>query len=407
MGSYYFDRQERDSYRTRMDEEIRKFATLGLLRKVNDSITNDVIISYIDRKLTNCGGYPGSVASEVIAGQASFSEGMKKMTREYLTNMFWKNLTKCVYGTPYNLGYDGGWHDGCRNDRCKEIKTIRKFPVTILRAIDTIHISSALRLWDAKNAIETLHSVVVPKDPAVPSWKSANRFGHSVDYTKFDVPNPRQLRTIGALRSILTNYLYNATNRRTIPNDAEKELAIDLAEIMNIMFDDVGFPMAYDIRSTYNYAIQQLTKSDSSSIFAKRWEENVFDHYARMVSIPAANQTQGKNYVAVVSTLGHLSPNAALCNRLLEFSGNVSSPYVYEPSMNVEFLKTITPVKIPEVVVYIFTELNLQITKLRLAQELYRRHRNGENIGGTILSDPCDVPCCPDEVEYQHGRIVA
>lgn len=405
MASCYFG-NTRESYTSRLNNEIRKFATFGLLRKVNDSITNDVVISYIERKLdgnlASCScAYPYGLAGAVMCGQASFSEGIKKMTKEYLVNMFWKNFAKCVYGCRYNLGAVE-----CGHGLGKEVKTIRKFPVQILRALDTVRIGSASRLWDAKNAIETLYSVVVPKDSSAPSWRKKDRFGYyTTEYDGFDVPNPRHIRTIGVMRSILSNYLYNAPNRRSIPNDAEKELAIDLAEIMSIMFDDIGFANAYNIRSTYNYAIHQLSKSGPEATFAKRWESTMFDCYSRMISVPQPNEKDGKSLVSIVSLLGHLSPNAALCNQLLRLCGNLSHPWQQESTLNEEFLKSITPVKIPEVVVYIFTELNLQLTKLREAQDLFERYKRGENIGSMVYSCTDEECCDPDY--YGHGRVVA
>ena len=360
--------------------ETRKFATLNLLRKVNESVTDDVVVSYIDRKMSGCCTYD-VMTKGAQYGTVPFPDGIRKMTKDYLTRMFWKNLRNITFRSLE--GVNCLWSSN-------KIRTVRKFPKKILHALDTVHIHSTSRLWDVKNAIDTLYSVVVPKDVDGATYKDYFRSRAGIGT---DILSPKHIRVICALKSVLSNYMY-ANFDRSIPNDAEKTLALDLLETLSILSDEVGFFSAYRARAAYAYAV---TKNHD---YCNRYLDGIVSHMMKVTYYGLSHDVdQREEYAADVALLSHLSPNAAICNKILTVRGSVDRPYFTESDIDIEFLKKITPVPIPEVVVYLWTEINMQLRKLEIAKSVYRDFKNGKDVGGLIFygNDPCceaEIGCC-------------
>jgi len=373
-----------DEYRRFVDGATtlaRSFAAIGLMRKVTESTPYDLVFTYVYRHMRNSAPYwnlsdhayfnsakkeskTQLTVWEDNADKLRIPEGLKKMAKDYLIRTFWRNLTTIgssleVYRDPKR------WVGGV------DVPVVRRFPKNVLNVLGTLNINPGLRLWDARSAISDLHAVAVPKgtEYVEPDIKS------------FDIMRAREIRNVGTLISILSNYSWNEGNRRTIPNEAERNIVLDLLDSLLTLFGCDSYTSSYGKRACYEYTI--ATGKDGIC-------RNMVGPGG--ISIPKRIYARyGVNVPAIVARLSRLTPEAALCHPLLS-RGNLDSilnNFRYD-SLNETVLEQTVPNPIPEVVAFLNAELTLQLMKSEVCKRALRDYNNGKPICGFDESGACD-----------------
>lgn len=402
-----FHCSSRDEIVRASSELVRSFAVIGLLRHVKEATPTDMICTYIIRTNQSWGlrskvndincqnsnrKYQMTVRDSQRADKLKqFPAGIVRMSKDYLIREFWKHIdhllsTSCMR-VSNGCGRFGGSEDG---------KLLRMFPNEVLKVLRCIQINQSSRIWDARNAIGSLHAVCTPIMFEKPNWLISTKYSGKFDKTQFDIIRTPEERSLSALLSVLDNYCWQVDNRAHIPNDTEKNLLLDLIESLIVMFGCGQFAENFVLRQVYEYSRLQ------DSFGGRKGISNDFSQY-QFSKFNDRNEkceywNNGVN--AIIERLRHLSPEAAICTGYI---GNNFWDSVL--ANNPDVLKTQTPQPYREVSLYLKAELEVQRQKREYASQVLEAIKNGAFDPSKIsysgsgrdgcMCDPAG--CCPED----------
>lgn len=392
----------------------RAFAVIGLMRRVKSATPLDLIINYLDATHKCCGSIndivwdairshdPERTSGDHISDNALrghvpvIPDGIYRMAKSYLVRRFWKNVKYLIDSRNLNYASYGTIYDPHANSTMA-----RLYPKDVITVLGSLHINSNCNLWDARNAIANLHAVVTPTMFDTPKWATwrncCDRLGSSTvnrtqDLMAIGTP---QARNIASLWCILTNYIWrNSDSQKDIPNDAEKEILLNLIEIFVIMFSgNISFNDAYRFRQTYEYA----------RIGSYMGTTNVYVPYEgrrNFLGLIRYSRTYNNEFVStVVDALKHMSPEAALCINTLDRNWCGGARRWYGDGQE-KLLMELNPAPINEVKVFLNTEFNIQIKKADAIKRVLEDLASGQlnripgyrGCGDAKCPEPCE-PC--------------
>lgn len=371
-------------YIDKRKEMSRSLAAIGLLRIVKDRTPQDLVYYYASNVLSgnsyglrevtvDAKSLPRSPWSTEPLTSREYQDlnalqempnGVLKMSKDYLVRCFWKQIRHIMSNVSFSTSVfsNGG-------------TIVRQFPKSVLQTIRSLNVSPTLKLWDARNAIASLHAAVVPSTFTLPDWvKRGSSYPRSLSHTD---PNPsmmgyadtNHMRNIMALRNTLDNYLWNPTHCSSIPNDSEKAILLDLLEIFVIMFsEDMSFYNGYIEKQVYEYSIS-TTRTDAEFTIPPYMARCRFSDNARM--------------------LGNISPELATC---IDTSSRSCSNGLM-PTLGHDGVPADTPVY-AQVREYLKQELYITHLKIEFLTDLERKCKDtGEEI----------VRCIREEEELCEG----
>ena len=396
-----FHCSSRDEIVRASSELARSFAVIGLLRHVKEATPTDMICTYITRTNqswgliskvheVNCAKsnlkYQMTVRDNHDADKLKqFPAGIVRMSKDYLIREFWKHIDHLRSSSCMRINNYCGQFGGSENGRL-----LRLFPNEVLKVLRCIQINQSSRIWDARNAIGSLHAVCTPIMFEKPNWLLSTKYGGKFDKTQFDVIRTPEERSLSALISVLDNYCWQVDNRAHIPNDAEKNILLDLIESLIVMFGCGQFAENFVLRQVYEYSRLQ------DSFGGRKGLPNDFSVYQfRQFDDRQEINDHWRNGVEmIIERLRHLSPEAAICTGYI---GNNfwDSVLVNNP----DILKAQTPQPYREVSLYLKAELEVQRQKKNYAGRVLEAIKKGEfdpskiSYSGSGDDTECEAPC--------------
>ena len=377
----------------------RAFAVIGLMRRVKSATPIDLVVNYledthsqgpreliwqvIDANEPENSRNGDQIRESAMRGRSPMiPDGIYRMAKGYLINKFWQNIHYLMDSYHIRSNCHGSIEDRYRN---QPISALRLYPKEVINTLGGLKINSNCDLWEARNAIANLHAVVTPVMLDTPSWMKTQKYGQQSNLMAI---GPSQARNVSALWCVLNNYLWKHDGSKDIPNDAEKEILLNLIETFVIMFGgecDYSFSDLYKFRQTYEYA---RIGSFMSASPTKLGYGN-----GRGVYFGDETSCDGRAFVpARIETLQYMSPEAALCIGDMTEGGY---SYYYDSARS-ETFKRINPVPINEVKVFLNVEYVAQLKKRNAARDFMERMREGRAPTRYGYDAPCEapVPCC-------------
>ena len=380
-------------------EYDRALATIGLLRHVTDAVPVDAVCVYSNqtkqpygiRQLTEKIGYYDHWYSEkpqkTIRDEKEDTKeyvipnSLIKMTKDYIARSFWNQIDHLRGGDRICID------TGCCWDRGDMNATVRAFPKDVLNTIAGLRLSKYANLWDSKNAIAALHAVCVPDSFERPKYF----FRDNAPTT--DVLKIEHKRNISILSTILSNYCWNATNRQSVPNQAEKNLLLDLIESLTILFglssdgNRSGFFDNYARKQIYEFARTTDKLDRSRNLRFLSAQGATFD---TRVGQGSWDLSRTNKYI---EDIRHISAEAAICLRTVASDPNDPRTYSFVP--NPTELAKLKPQPLNEVAIYLSIERNVAWIKARKLQGYLQERERREN--GECVCEPC---CAEDPCGY-------
>jgi len=388
-------------------ERARSFAMVGLLRQVKEATPLDMVCTYIiqtnqpwglrdrvddldwskrDRTYCNALSIRGNANADRLR---RFPEGIVKMSKDYLIRMFWKQIDHlrsqaCMHvsasGIEFTKGdYRTGW---CPTN------VMRTYPRAVLDALAACHIHHNSRLWDAQHAIGALHAVCTPLMLDRPSWVRPG-CGFEADKRQFDTMKGNHSRAIACLESMLNDYCWNTNNRSHIPNDAEKNILLDLIECFLVMFGPESFANSFRARQVYEYCrIGDVMSNQSCGCRRCGCGES-----ADVSSGEVGYNSWARGRHEIFEKLKHLSPETAIC------AGRLIDSYMRDLGTCVEVMREINPQPSKEVELFLRAEFEVQIQKEKASEEIRKqisegRYGDDDRYNGRCSCEPCEpAPC--------------
>ena len=370
----------------------RAFATLGLLRKVTNRAPLDLLLTYCSLTHGNRNGWvmETRINDEIrkmfsdtdISKYALYDDsgavkptaipdGIIRMAKDYLVRMFWTQLEGVK---EYVNGYyraDGSFDDD-------GVCAFKIFPKRLLDTIRTVRISPNFKLWDARNAIQDIHTACVGNYGEMPEWMAdpRRRMDNFVRRDKMGTLEDIHVRNLQSLRVVIDNYRWNNLTKLSIPNEVEKNLLIDFYEIMVMMFSKMQYASAYCHKQSYDYFCKHNDDSEPPAMKIT----NSFNETSETKT--GYHLTESVN-----PHLRYLTPEAAICIDLSKCDLN-SSVCEYD-------WKKVNRDLVPEVHPYLFTEQVVVRHKMRKARKILEKFGVGRS---SCCCDPCDAeaPCVPE-----------
>ena len=364
------------------------FAMIGLMRHVNLTAPLDLINVYVDQ--TNQTWAFKSIvrtndvsnwmierpivdirASRQMDKMVNVPSGLVNMAKDYLARSFWKKIDflrdVLNYATPEASMIR---RDNCPSNEATERMT---YPKSVLNTLIGIRLSNYASLWDSRNAIEAIHAVCTPVLLERPDWLSKKEsFRPCCNPGSSDTMKDGHRRVLETMLTILDNYCWNEGNRKTIPNQAEKGLLLDLIESLITLKCGNNFASTFIRRQCYEYARLEDVYHLSIPNYEMRFNIKNFTN--------TNNTIPEVRIDAFVDGLKHLSAEAALCLNVVVNKCNWGM-------FSEELLKKMKPQPLNEVAIYLKTNVTLQRWKYSRAKELLKKEDDGRWEG-----DP--VPCC-------------
>lgn len=385
----------------------RTFAAIGLLRHVTDAIPLDAIAVYLrqtdqrwmlgnmtklfsnweDKDIPKIDFYNRSNR------EAYIPNGIVKMTKDYMIRGFWQQVSHLRVKL-------GKTEDGTVSADDKDQIYVLRYPIQVLKTLAGLQLSQYGTLWDSRNAISAFHAACVPTTFDPPQWLNVKSRFYSIGESDVsylpgstDTMKIVHQRNLGLLFSILNNYMWSTNNRERIPNEAEKNILLDLIEALTIF---CGGKQAANAGFKFNYIHRQIYEYLRMSEFGTNAQTstNKFCRYSVKQIDPDNNSEYWANGAidAVINTYRHMSPEAAM---ILQAKANTRCEAPWSGyDINPDYLAKINPNPLREVAIYLKCECDIIKWKKMILKEKLRRIESGEArcVGG--MCDPgVEAPC--------------
>lgn len=379
----------------------RTFAAIGLLRHVTDAIPLDAIAVYLRQtdqrwmlgnmtKLFSdwdVKDTPKIDSYNRSNREACIPNGIVKMTKDYMIRGFWQQVS--------HLRVKLGSTDGTVTANDDDIYVLR-YPIQVLKTLAGLQLSQYGTLWDSRNAISAFHAACVPTTFDPPQWLNAkSRFYSIGDADESYLPGSTDTmkivhqRNLGLLFSILNNYMWSTTNRERIPNEAEKNILLDLIEALTIF---CGGKQAANAGFKFNYVRRQIYEYLRTSEFGTNTQTSANKFYRSLVR--QIDPDNNSSYCvtgaidAVINTYRHMSPEAAM---ILQAKANPRCKAPWNGyDINPDYLAKINPNPLREVAIYLKCECDIIKWKKMILKEKLRRIESGE----AGCADGCEPGMC-------------
>ena len=301
-------------------ELTRAFAAIELMRHVDESVPDDLVLLYLEStkqhtlgmscfpflyQYTACGRDGTGEENELerinsaVRATSSTPERVKKMAKDYLS-YFWDAQVHRVLnvGMELALRQDSNAARMSYAERC----SFKRYPLRVRQAIDGLVVTPNTPIKNLRQAVSTLHAMVCPPGEEQERSLETDQCGRYVeDSSDAAAPLTRaQINRVTTLRGCLTSYMLD-DGRRKIPDTYDRGTICDLLEILVLLDPFTDYYDAYRAQSSYRFS--RDTSTDTGIIVPS-------DVMSRLRFIGPWSPGVPEVYFHV---FGRMSPHAALC----------------------------------------------------------------------------------------------